>query len=721
MSKPVHPQQSTRITQVGDLFNEYLESIASSMGDTAAAQTRETAISVVSNCVSAYVEAFGEGRVGKNASGKLAPKAPGESSNVANVTGLLYGKVQSGKTNTSMATVALALENGFRCFVVLTSDNTLLGTLIAKDFKDQLASGPVVYDWEEWHTDPKEFGKRIRQDSRLEDTGVVFITTKNTHHLKNLSVVLREARARNFPALILDDEADNASLDTTKASRSRGNEIEPGATYARIGDIRKELVEHVYLQITATPQSLFLQAVDDPCKPRFCVMSKPGDGYVGGRDFFSEDSVMQREVDPDEFDALRSGKITVGTGPRAPRGLRDALTLFFLGCAQMRLQDPSLVRFSFLAHIDITRVNHGELRTVINDHVTWLDKSLRGRLSASDTKDAEADLARACDDLKKTTKGLRPLNELRKSVERSLRNVRAEIINSDTGGQQVPYQNGPNIFVGGNRLSRGVRIDNLMVTYYGRDAKVKLMDTVHQHARMFGYREKLRATTRLFSTRAILDSFKIIHDADEGLREAIGQDPTNLELKPVWIGPKLKPTRANVLNPFELGVVLPGRNIYPWCPKYKATEVVSLTKELDSLLEGYEDKKYHDVSVSFIAKILALTPGEERDGWIWTDGRVREILRALEGTKIGINRGLLHISTKKGAGHEVERKIGTPTDTADGKELAQAKKLYGQTVPILFLRKQRGTAKKYKWDDCPFYAPTLALPRGKFAFMFSNV
>ncbi|KFA92873.1 Z1 domain-containing protein [Archangium violaceum] len=713
-------RKKTAIAESGDCFDEYLQLVEEKMGKQAADQTRRTALDVVKNCVTSYINAFGSNDVGASGTGRVSvPKSTRRNTEPPNVTGLLYGKVQSGKTNTSMASVALSLENGFRCFVVLTSDNTLLGTLIADDFIEQLTQGPTVYRWSDWHADPKGFGRSLRDDDRLADTGVVFVTTKNTRHLKNLQTVLKEAGAKNFPAIILDDEADNASLDTNKAARARGNDVDPGATFSQIGELREELSNHIYLQVTATPQSLFLQTLDDPCRPRFCVLSTPGEGYVGGREFFANESKIQREVDPSEFDELRSGQVPVGKGPVAPRGLRDALAAFLLGCAQKKIEDTKLSRFSFLAHVDIKKVNHEQLRSVIDKYIRWLDQSLRGKLSKSAQNEAEAELLRAYADLNKTAKHLKPLDQLQTYVERMLRNLRAEIINSDTGGQEVRYRAGPNIFVGGNRLSRGVRIDNLMVTYYGRDAKTKLMDTVHQHARMFGYRKKLLDVTRVYSTRPILDSFKLIHEADEAMREMVEQYPSNLAIKPVWIGPKLRPTRANVLNPFELGVMVPGRAIYPWCPKFEADEIKPLTKELDTLLEDYEEGIYHEVPVNFIAELLKFMPSEERDGWIWNDERVQEILRQMQGPSLRITKARIHISSRNGRGFQINRKEGGPTDTAEGSQLNQAKQNYG-TVPTLFLRKQEGSSKQ-RWDDCPFYAPTLLLPDGKFVFMFSNV
>src|SRR5207237_155963 len=91
-----------------------------------------------------------------------------------------------------------------------------------------------------------------------------------------------------------------------------------GATFACIGNIRDELA-HVYVQVTATPQSLFLQTLEDPCKPQFCVVSEPGPGYVGGREFFGATRNLQCVVDGRQFDDLMSGRSAVTTSLARPR------------------------------------------------------------------------------------------------------------------------------------------------------------------------------------------------------------------------------------------------------------------------------------------------------------------------------------------------------------------------------------------------------------------
>jgi len=154
---------------------------------------------------------------------------------------------------------------------VLTSDNTWLGKQTADRFVNQLKGGPVVFNWEEWRNDrPKDFAES-KLLPYIKKRGIVLVSTKNVRHLDNLLQVLKFAKASSVPTLIFDDEADNASLNTNEAKQSKKGKatVPDSSIFVKIGDIRKEVANHIYIQITATPQSLLLQNLEHPCKPVF--------------------------------------------------------------------------------------------------------------------------------------------------------------------------------------------------------------------------------------------------------------------------------------------------------------------------------------------------------------------------------------------------------------------------------------------------------------------
>jgi len=417
-------------------INKFIERVRSKIGETAAEQLKQTAVEVVQNCVDVYSKTFGSGDVGSKGTGIVSKpyKSQNKDDKIPDgTTGLIYGKVQSGKTNTTIATLALAQANQFRCFIVLTSDNTWLGKQTAERFANQLKGGPVVFNWEEWRSDPEEFANQLLD--YINDTGVVLVSTKNGKHLDNLLKVLKSAKARSVPTLIFDDEADNASPNTNEAKQAKkGKDTVPdSAIFEKIGKIREEVVNHIYLQITATPQSLLLQSLGHPCSPVFCAaLPEPGESYMGGDLFFTEDSkYCCTKVKSEELEQLKKQKgENPGNNWDIPPGLKLALCCFFVGSIyKMQSTQNEDAKFSFLAHIDHKKISHRNLEKIIRDFVVELDKALRGESSAKRTE-AMKWVNEAYEELIKTAKDLPPLNELVVELEHELRSAIPKVIDA---------------------------------------------------------------------------------------------------------------------------------------------------------------------------------------------------------------------------------------------------------------------------------------------------
>lgn len=712
---------TTPIKENGYCINQLIKKLENKIGEEAAQQLKQTAIEVVQNCVDVYSGKFGIGDVGANGTGLVSCSQKGDIPN--DTTGLIYGRVQSGKTNATIATLAIAQENGFRCFIVLTSDNTWLGKQTANRFNEQLEGGPVVFDWEQWKTDPNDFAAN-KLGQYIDDTGVVLVSTKNVNHLNNLLTALKSAKASRVPTLIFDDEADNASLNTNEAKQSKkGKETIPdSAIFDWIGKIRKEVSNHIYIQITATPQSLLLQNLDHPCKPKFCAaLPEPGDSYMGGDLFFQENSLYCHTIDGEEIKQLikQQGKINPGEEWSIPEGLRLALCCFFLGAVYKMKKNPEDT-YSFLAHICYKKDNHSTLEKIIGSFVQDLDKALRGKSSSTRKDQAIRWLEEAYKELSKTAEDIPNLSELVEELEHKLRRAIPTVINANNPDKEPTYHTGMNILVGGNRLGRGVTIEGLMVTYYGRDAKQKVMDTVHQHARMYGYRQKLKDVTRLFLPEHILEAFRDIHEADEGTRKAIGNDPKNIKTKPVWIGKPLKPTRSCVLNPAQIDTFTPGSAIFPRDPLWKKAEIKDCVEKLDSLLRKYQEgDEYYEVYIDFMIEVLSHTPSRSCPGSTWDDKRIVEALKAIQSEKI--TKGRLNVRRgQNGKGLNLSNKTQRPwqgSGFATSEWIRKPKQEY-QEVPTLVIMYQKGEKDK-GWDNQPLYLPTLVFPKSKFVFMFN--
>jgi hypothetical protein len=242
---------------------------------------RADALALLGKVVGAYARDIGGGEVGADGSAHAADSTPGKA-----CTGLLYGRIQSGKTVAMIALVAAAIDNGFRSVIVLTSDNTKLVAQTADRFGS--LEGTLVLDAtvrDAWFNDHKHVSKYLSQ------SGVVFVCSKNQKRLDDLIFFLEQIGAPKYPALVLDDEGDQATLDTNLARNSRAKSkgmaiVDPTAIYDLVVQrLRASLRHHVFLQVTATPYALLLQSVGSHLRPSFTQLLEPGIGYTGGEKF----------------------------------------------------------------------------------------------------------------------------------------------------------------------------------------------------------------------------------------------------------------------------------------------------------------------------------------------------------------------------------------------------------------------------------------------------
>src|SRR2546425_926220 len=164
--------------------------------------------------------------------------------------GLLYGLIQSGKTSIMTVSAAMAADNGFQCILILTTDNDPLYDQTLERVHAGLR-GLSVLGKRDWR-DAARFARQLRTPP------FVVVCSKNGNMLQSLLDAFRNARAKGLSVLIIDDEADQASLNTFTSTRtgqvSRINRV--------ITDLRNYFPVNTYLQVTATPQALFLQRPD---------------------------------------------------------------------------------------------------------------------------------------------------------------------------------------------------------------------------------------------------------------------------------------------------------------------------------------------------------------------------------------------------------------------------------------------------------------------------
>jgi len=189
------------------------------------------------------------------------------------VTGLVYGRIQSGKTRAMIASTAMAFDNKFRISVVMTSNINDLVAQTHFDFSSGLAGLKIL-------TKDDALDQEIADTTLyMEKTGgcLLIVCSKGNKSLNNVSRFLKAIGGERYPAIIYDDEGDQASLDTHARKRSKlgasGISVGPSPINNIIqSKLRPAVRRHVYVSVTGTPQAVLLQSADSTHRPSFIKM-----------------------------------------------------------------------------------------------------------------------------------------------------------------------------------------------------------------------------------------------------------------------------------------------------------------------------------------------------------------------------------------------------------------------------------------------------------------
>lgn len=313
----------------GQNFKESLDAVQPKLHTLGRKETANNAEQILSAIVKAYEEKIKSGEVGINGNGPAGELQGNDSP----PTGLVYGRIQSGKTRAMINSTALAFDNKFQIAVVITSNNNRLVDQTHRDFQNGLPGSIRVYS----KAHLKKETEQAKQILTSGNGGVVIIAQKGPTRLDQTIEFLKNIGAKEYPAIIFDDEGDQATLDTNMLQRSTKNPlIPPSRIHQLIHDpdihsLRKALPRHVFVSVTATPSGIVLQNIDNKSRPSFIELLKPGKNYVGGEIFFSEPNPEKNKlislIDGNERIFLQ------GDQDELPEGLKRAIRFFLLAAA----------------------------------------------------------------------------------------------------------------------------------------------------------------------------------------------------------------------------------------------------------------------------------------------------------------------------------------------------------------------------------------------------
>jgi hypothetical protein len=452
---------------------------------------------------------------------------------------LALGYVQSGKTTSMAALASSASDRGYRIVIALLGSTHLLLDQNRDRLELMLGIDEHHYTWVSHSAQGAAASKDIA--GWLAKGRTLFIPVmKNRAQIDKVSLALSNLLGGlpAAPTLVIDDEADQASLNTRPESEATSS------TYAAIGRLRTVLKDGLYVQYTATPYAPLLLPKDDPLLPSAVVFLEPGAGYTGGREFFvhAANSVIRTIPFSDE----------ASTKPIAslPASLEQAFAAYVAGAAILYDGDPSAAPISMLVHATHRTDGQARYHFLLDRYLakareaTDLSSSVIGKLISFERNRLEANgTPRIADE------------RFWLSVDLVVRELVLWLVNSASDVKKVSWNfSAFHVLIGGNKLDRGFTVEGLTVTYMNRKPSEQI-DTLEQRARAFGYRSNLLPYCQVFaSPRTIRILQGVVHTEDDlranlldwtasGGRVVDWAEHVGLDLPS-----GTKPTRANVIG-----------------------------------------------------------------------------------------------------------------------------------------------------------------------------
>ena len=311
--------------------------------------------------------------------------------NISNASdpGLLLGKIQCGKTRAFVGVMGLAFDKGIDVCVVLTkSDDGLVEQTTARmeyEFRDYLSTVKMHQTVIGVHKTDK--GMHF-SPAQINNQKNIFVTYKNTTRLKYLIELFNKTEFKNKRVLIIDDEADFVS----RAFYQKNNDIDAGKIALLIDEFAQIPDFCRYLQVTATPYSLFLQPDHtvqvnngsvEPFRPRFVSLVPIHEDYIGGKHYFikSQNSssmysylkhIVKEECMERLLDKNKHAKVYKNAqSTPVYEDLRKALMSYFVASAIRQLQEETLKQerynSSFFMHISTATKDHRFEKLVVDN------------------------------------------------------------------------------------------------------------------------------------------------------------------------------------------------------------------------------------------------------------------------------------------------------------------------------------------------------------------
>ncbi|WP_047541373.1 Z1 domain-containing protein [Methylotenera versatilis] len=464
--------------------------------------------------------------------------------------GLVMGDVQSGKTANYSGLIAKAADAGYKVIVLLTG----LIEELRKQTQERMDEGFVGRNSRDvlgvnQNMDPIGVGKYrnkfanvltsldsdfLTSNSRalrgipLSNISepVLFVIKKNKSPLENLNKWLSQQlpaslTEHDLPLLIIDDEADNASVNTKK------DEDDPATINRLIRDLLSKFSRSTYVAFTATPfANVFINPENekDLFPSNFIYSLNSPSNYIGAESIFSEEGkhYSQLRIITDIELPIPESHNKDHELDDIPQSMKDAVKVFMLTCAIRDIRKEKLKHRTML--INVSRFNdvQAQIAEYLRQYLTDLNEEiLQYLLSTSwSTHPKLIDLKNIWEN-EFHNSGV-SWDELRSELHKSTASIKVVKVNqkSDEKLNYSEYKNTEKgrrvIAIGGLALSRGLTLYGLCVSYFYRNSKA--YDTLLQMGRWFGYRPGYDDLFRIWMDNDAIDRFAHISTAVSELR-----------------------------------------------------------------------------------------------------------------------------------------------------------------------------------------------------------
>jgi len=534
--------------------------------------------------------------------------------------GMVVGHVQSGKTSNYVGLICKAADAGYKVIIVLAGFHKSLRS----QTQIRLEEGFLGYDRGATMNDPD--GRRVSVgvgNARLygasqrnadsittrADAGdfkrtlaknfainpgsnpLLFVVKKNGSVLENLLDWVRwvaqdkdeegQPYIKNVPLLVIDDEADQGSIDTRKgAFDEAGNpdpDHDPTKLNKRIRQLLHTFEQSAYVGYTATPFANILIHNDEWSEnegeirkkptgdqknygrpglglfPRSFIVSLPtASNYVGPSLIFGLPNSEGNDTEPlpilrkvcDHADSLDLDEKGGWIPPKhnklwipqcdgiatVPESMKEAIRAFVIACAIRTLRGDETAHNTMLIHVTRLTAVQNLVVEQVNSELTDIQRRLRLGDKESPIPVLDEFLCLWERDFQPTTAKLKSLGlaadcasvsweQLEKQLVSAALSIEVREINGSAGDvlDYLRHDTGLNVIaVGGDKLSRGLTLEGLSVSYFLRASR--MYDTLMQMGRWFGYRPRFLDLCRLYTTADMMDWFGHIAEASEELR-----------------------------------------------------------------------------------------------------------------------------------------------------------------------------------------------------------